>query len=84
MTWAELLGRDLLGAPAQPVGDVRPLEAQLLAVAIHAPDHDMGVRVIGVVVVDGGPFDLASEVLLDARHVAADVLGEVELLGVLG
>jgi len=81
---AELLGRDLLGAPAQAIRDVAAIEPDLAPVPVDAADDDVGVRVIGVVVIDCGPFELAPEVSFDARHQAPDVDGEIELVRVFG
>jgi hypothetical protein len=52
----ELLGSKFLGAPAQAGGDIRAVEAQLLAVSVDPADDDVRVRMSGVVVVDRGPF----------------------------
>jgi hypothetical protein len=40
------------------------------------------VRMAGVVMIDGRPFDLAPQVLLDAGHQATHVGGQVKLAGV--
>lgn len=59
-------------------------KTDLAAAPIEAADHDVGVGVIGVVVVDRGPVERPSGVLLDLPHQAADVLGQVERARVLG
>src|SRR6516225_8477295 len=60
----ELLGSKLLGAAPHPVGDVRTVQAELAPLSVDAADHEMRVRVGGVVMIDCGPFDLATEVSL--------------------
>jgi len=42
------------------------------------------MRVLGIVVVDGGPLDLATQVLLKLAHQALHVDFEVELRTVFG
>ena len=80
----KLLGGQLLRAPPQALRDVRAIEADLAPLAIDAAHDQMRVRVARVVVVDRGPLELAAEVLLDRGHQPPDVVGEVELAGVLG
>src|ERR1019366_6622903 len=80
----KLLGGQLLRAPPQALRDVRAIEANLAPLAIDAAHDHMRVRVGRVVVVHRGPFELAPEVALDRGHQPPDVVGEVELAGVLG
>ena len=82
-TRPELLGRKLLGAPAQAGRDVAPVDPKLPPVAVDAADDDVRVRVLGVVVVDRRPLDFATEVPLELRHQAPHVDGEIELGAVL-
>ena len=81
---SELLGRQLLGAPAHAGRDVAPVNPQLPPVAVDAADDDVRVRVAGVEVVDRRPLHFAPEVPLERRHQAPHVDGEVELRTVLG
>ena len=81
---SELLGRQLLGAPAHAARDVAPVNPQLAPVAVDAANDDVRVRVAGVEVVDRRPLHFAPEVPLERRHQAPHVDGEVELRTVLG
>ncbi len=81
---AQLLGGDLLGPPAQAVGDVAAIEAYLATVPVDAADDEVGVGMIRIVVVDGAPFELAPEVARDAGHEPANVVSELELARILG
>ncbi|MGD0679005.1 MAG: hypothetical protein ABSC94_26670 [Polyangiaceae bacterium] len=80
----ELLGRELLGGPAQAVRDVAAVEAKLATAPVDTPDDDVRVGMIGIEMVHCQPFELATQVAFDARHQAPDVVGEVELRGILG
>ena len=84
MAWPEVVGGKLLRAPANAVRDVTAIEAHLAAIPVDAPDDQVGVGVVGVVVIDGGPFEAASEVAFHPCHEAPDVIGEVKTLSVLG
>src|SRR5271154_5394197 len=75
----EPLGRQFLSTPPKAPGDVGAIHAQLPALAADAADDDVGMRVLGVVVVDGRPLDGSTEVALDAHHQLADVVREVEI-----
>ena len=82
-TRTQLLGRNLLPSAAQAVRDVRAFEAKLPSLPVDSADDEVSMRVLGVVVIDRGPLDFATEVLLDLRHQAAHVEGEIQLGGVL-
>jgi hypothetical protein len=60
------------------------LEPHLSPITVDPADDDVHVRVLGVVVVDRRPLEAPPDVLLDLRHVAAHVIGQIELRGVLG
>ena len=57
----ELLGGQLLRAPPKALRDVPPVETDVAPLAIDAADDEVRVRVPRVVVVNGGPFELAPE-----------------------
>ncbi len=78
----ELVGRQLLGAPAHARRDVAPVDPKLAPIAVDAADDDVHVRVARVEVVDRRPLHFASDVPLERRHQAPHVGGEVELRAV--
>jgi hypothetical protein len=80
---AQLLGRDFLRPPAQAVRDVATIQPDLPAAAVHTSDDDVSVGIVGVVVVNRSPLELATEVPLDPGHQAPHVLGEIEIVGIL-
>ena len=67
------------------MGDVTPRDHEILAPVVHTADDDVGMRMGGVVVVDGDPVELGAEI---RRHLLHEVSGEglevLELVGVLG
>jgi hypothetical protein len=54
------------------VPDVVPRNDKVPPLVVAAADHDMGVRVAGVEVVDRHPVELGVEVLLHLPHQVAD------------
>ena len=79
----ELLGGDLLGAPAHAARDVRAVQAHFAPIEVLAADDDMGMGMIRVVVVDRGPLQVAPGVRFDAPHQPPHERSEVHLAGVL-
>lgn len=78
--------RNQLGrALAQPVRDIFAGDDEIVAAIVDAAQHDMGVRALGVEVIERDPVELRSQVLLDLRHQAPHVGSEVGIFGaVLG
>ena len=67
-----------------PAHHVRRIERQRTALIVAAPDEDVKVRVIRVVVIDGHPLEAGPEVLLHPRQERSRVRAEVEPGGLLG
>jgi hypothetical protein len=65
---AELLRDDLLGSPPHVLLDVAGWDAEVPAIGIHSADDDVDVRMLGVVVIDGGPDKRPSEVRAHPVH----------------
>jgi hypothetical protein len=74
---SELLRADVLGPPADSVPDVIPVDSQLLPIC-DSPQHDVGVRVLRVVVVDRRPLELSAEVGFHSAHQFPDQLLKVD------
>ena len=64
----ELPGAQVLGHASNPLLDIFPAHAQGGAIASHAADHDMSVRVLGVVMLHRNPFEVGTEILLHTLH----------------
>ena len=92
---AQFQGDEVLRAMADAVADVVARHHEVLAAVVMASDDDMGVRMPGVEMIDGGPVEPGVQVLLHGRHEithkrlevrhAATVLrrdDEAELIGV--
>ena len=73
----ELQRHQGLGTGAHPVPDVVPRNDKVAPLVVAAADHDVGVRVAGVEVVDRHPVELRVEVLLHLPHQVADERLEV-------
>ena len=93
----ELPGDEVAGAGPDATGDVVAGDVKDLALIGDAADHHMGVRVPGIVMIDGYPIDDGIQVLLHLPHQPAregsqaserdTILGsnnEAELVAVLG
>lgn len=67
------------------MGDIFAGDDEILATVIDAAQHDMGVRALGIEVVDGDPIEPGANVLLGLRHQPPDIGFEVGIFGaVLG
>ena len=81
---AAQLQRDHLARPlADAVSDIVAGDVEALAVVGHAANEDVGVRVPGVVVIDGDPIESGPEVRLHLRHQPARGLAKVGQLDAL-
>jgi hypothetical protein len=74
----------VLGAQAQRLGQVGPIDPQLAIVGVDASDHEVDVGVVSVAVADGRPAQLAAEILFHPADQAPRVLAQIELVAVLG
>jgi len=67
------------------MGDVVSGDHQIVAILIDPTQNDMRVRMAGVVVIDGDPFELGSQVPLHLVHERPGVARQIfQLLGVFG
>src|SRR6185437_9346624 len=80
----ELAGDNFLRPPAHVLLDVVGVNPDLVAIDVDAPDVDMDVGIGGVVMIDGGPDQASSEVVLDLLHQPSREFFEIELVPVLG
>ena len=62
---------DLCRPLAHPVGDVFAGDDEILAAIILAAQHDMGMGMAGVVVIDRHPIELGAQIVFHLRHQAA-------------
>src|SRR5579885_1121725 len=76
--------RELLAPRPDAFAQVVAIDFERAAILPYAANEQMDVRVVGVVMVDCHPFELGSEVLLHSAHQLADVVAEIQALGVLG
>src|SRR5258708_17037019 len=76
---AELPGDEMLRLPPDSLGDVRALEPHLLAPGIDTAEHDVDVRVVGVVMVHSPPDEPPTCVALHLGHQLARERGQVQL-----
>ena len=81
---AEHLRGQVLAAAPDPLLDVVGMDLEGLASGISTAHQKVHVRVVGVVVVDGHPFQTGTQVALHLRDEGAGVRLEVELVAVLG
>lgn len=82
---AEPFGGQLRGTVAHALGDIVAGDHQVFAGVVLAAQDDMGMRVVGVPVVDRHPVEEGAEVGLHPAHQVAGVGAQVvELLGILG
>ena len=73
------------GPVADAMGDVVAGNVQNLAIVGNPPDHDMGVGVAGIVVIDRDPIELGTKVGLQLPHqVAGEAAQIAHLDGILG
>src|SRR5579885_3634889 len=80
----ELARRDLLAPRADALAQIIAVDLKRAAVLPHAANEEMDVRVVGVVMVDCDPFEPGSEIALHPGDQLADVVAEIQALGVLG
>ncbi|MCY1523953.1 hypothetical protein D9M68_588670 [compost metagenome] len=84
-TRSQPFGGQLRGAVAHALGDVVAGDHQVLAGVVLAAQHDMGVWVVSVPVVDRHPVEAGAEVGLHPAYQVAGIGAQViELLGILG
>jgi hypothetical protein len=83
-TWPKFDRCKLLRAMTQASRHVGAVHSDFSAIEVHPANENVRVRMLGVVMVDGCPFELPPEVAFDSRHELANVIGEVELVRVLG
>jgi hypothetical protein len=81
---AEPLSRQFLRSPPKAPRDVGAIHAQGTPLAADSSDDDVGMRMLGVVVVNGRPLHGAAEVALDAPRQLADVAREIEIARIFG
>jgi hypothetical protein len=82
---AQFPSNDLAGPLANAVGDIVAGDVEGLAVLRDAAEEDMGVRMAGVVMIDGDPVELRPEVGFHLLHQIAGGLARVrQLHAVLG
>jgi hypothetical protein len=82
---AEPFGRHLAGAVAHAIRDIVTGDDKIRSVRMAAAQNDMGVRVVGVPVIDGDPIELRAEIGFHAAHEVARIGLEVaDVAGVLG
>ena len=77
----QLQGDEFARPMADAMGDVVAGDVENLAVVGDAPDHDVGVGMAGVVMVDGDPVEPRVEVLLHLPHEVAGEAAQVAHLG---
>ena len=71
-TRPEIQADDLGGPLAHAGGDIVPGDDQVLTPIIPATDDDVAVRMAGVVMIDGYPIELGTQIFFHLRHEAAD------------
>ncbi len=76
----ELPGAKMLGGAANSLLNVRSAHPQGGAIGFEAADHDVNMRVFGVVVLDRNPFEVGSEVLLHTVHQIAREATQLNLI----
>jgi hypothetical protein len=81
---SKLEGSQLLSANTESLGDVAAIDPDLGATTVDAADDDVNVRVVGVVVTDGGPVQPAAQILFHPLHEPARVVAQVQLVAILG
>ena len=70
-TRAQPIGGQSAGAKAHAVADVLAGDEEVLAGVVHPAQHDVGVRVIGIPVVDCHPVQPGRQVTFHLPHQAA-------------
>ncbi len=78
---ADPVGRHVAGGFPEAVAHIVARQDELRPIAANAADDHMGMRVVGVVVVDGEPIELHAEVALYPRHRLARELFQLPVLG---
>ncbi len=82
---AELIRNDLLGAAPDPLGQIVFRDNKVPAARIRAPDHDMRVRMPGIVMIDSNPVEARSKIMLHLGHKFARAGFEItQLARILG
>ena len=81
---SKLFGGDLLRPEAHSFGDVLGRDGDLVSGFVDASNDDVGVGIVGVVVVDGSPFECASEIFFDLPHQFFGEVGEVKFMCIFG
>ena len=75
--WPEAFGDDVLRAGGEPFPDIGRGDDEVPAVRVLAPDHDMGVGVACIVVIDGQPVEACAEIRFHLGHERAGGLLQV-------
>jgi hypothetical protein len=65
---AELAGTEVLGNSPDALLDVTPFELERLHVTPNATQRNMYMRVFGIVMSDGDPFEFGTEILFHSLH----------------
>jgi hypothetical protein len=64
----KLAGAQVLGHASNPMLDIFPAHAQGGAIASYATDYNMSMRMFGIVMLHGNPFEVGAEVLFHTFH----------------
>jgi hypothetical protein len=65
---AEFKRNDLGSSLPKSVGDIFPGNHEIAGPVVNAAQHDMGVGMAGIEVIDGNPVQLRTEVIADLLH----------------
>ena len=79
---SKLVGDNFLCPEPHAFGNIFRRNGDLVTSFVDPSDDDMDVWVIGVVVVDGGPFEFATEIFFNLLHHLFGEVGEVEFMAV--
>ena len=79
---SQLAGENFLRPPTHLILDVVGVDPEIVAVEIDAPDVDVDVRVVGVVMIHGGPVEPPPEVALDLIHQLSREFFQVERVAI--
>ena len=75
--WPEAFGDDVLRAGGEPFADIGRGDDEIPAACVLAADHDMGVGVAGIVVIDGQPVEACAEIGFHLRQEGAGRLLQI-------
>jgi len=77
------LGRQVLAAPPDPLLQVVRMDLEGLAACVSTAHQKVHVRVVRVVVIDGHPLEVRSQISLHVRHEGPRVRLEIKAIGML-